>query len=387
VTLAKPEKADRDFILRWRTDGDWRVPAVVAHRPEADGDGWFTLMLAPPVEGPPDAAREITFIMDISGSMSGQPIECSKRLVAASLDALNPRDKFNVFFFSGGNGQVFQSPVPATAENIGHAKSQVENFRAGGGTEMLAGLQRALEAKHDDRYTQTYAFLTDGFVGEVDAILRYVQQFGDKVQFFAFGVGYSVNRALIDGIAESANGRAIYYVPDVNVELDLAPIDAFLGSIRNPVAASPAIDWGKLPVSDVTPGKLGNVYNGQVLAVTGRYSKAASDRVRVTWLVDGVEQSTEFTLDLPEIETANAALPRVWAAGSIHDCELQLLAAPDSPDVLERLMETSLTHGLSTRWTSFVAVDEFTRHGGGKPRTVVQPVEVPTGVDRKQVGR
>lgn len=377
------ERADRDFILRWQVAHDPAKPALLAHKTEG-ADGYFTLTLTPPeLQGRSNAPREITFVMDVSGSMTGLPIECSKQLVQTAMSELTVRDKFNLFYFSGGSGQLFQQPEYATPENIARATASVENLQAGGGTEMLKGLKHALEADHDDSFVQTYAFLTDGYVGEVDGILQYVAEYGDKVQFFAFGVGQSVNRELIDGVAESGNGRAIYYIP--GEELDLAPITAFIESIRSPVAVSPVIDWGGLEVYEVVPGELNNVYAGQTITVSGRYRGEGSGNVRITWKADDVEQGMDVALTLPSASPGNSAVAQLWCSRMLHELETGYLSEPH-PERLKRMVELAVEHRLATRWTSFVAIDGESKVDG-KARTVVQPVELPKGVSRDGVGR
>ena len=193
---------NRDFVVRWSVAGAETQFGVLSHR--GDAGGYLTLMMQPPAE-PTDAQvvpREITFLLDISGSMSGVPLGISTAVVRETLDRLRPDDRFNIFFFAGGNGQLWESAKPKTDANVAAAEEYLEDLCGGGGTEMIGGLRRAMQAEHDPAALQMYVFLTDGQIGNEDAVLELVKNDRGEARFFMFGIGSSVNRYLVDGIAE-----------------------------------------------------------------------------------------------------------------------------------------------------------------------------------------
>jgi len=148
------------------------------------------------------------------------------------------------------------------------------------------------------------------------------------------------------------------------------------------------IDWGELPVADVVPDARENVYAGQSFTITGRYTGEAKGSIRVHWAAGETEQAMDVPSELPGLSVGNDAIEQLWAETRIHELECRYRNADEpDPEVLKQIVELSVKHKLATRATSFVAVDEQSKVGDGKPRTVVQPVELPAGVDREGVGR
>jgi len=385
VTLSDEDNIlNRDFVFRWGMDNSKPVGGVLTHR--GDNGGFFTLMLQPQLD-PADAdvtPREVTFIMDVSGSMHGLPLDSSKDVVSRSLETLRPADKFNIVYFSGGNGQVFETPAANTPENIEKAKAFLAQARAGGGTEMLKGMQRALDAEHDPGYLQMFTFFTDGYIGEEAAIHQKAKENADKARFFAFGVGSSVNRHLIDGIAENGRGKAHYCFPR-DKKMGERAAKAFYDMIDSPVLCDISIDWGTLPVRDVM-GTANDLFAGQPIQLVGRYDGPAKGTIYINGRVGARQVSIPVEVKLPEKEERNECLGAIWARKRIADIEKALLTKPDDKELNQFGTDLALQFNLMSRWTAFVAVDESRIVGNGQPLKVMQPVEMPEGVSREGVG-
>jgi Ca-activated chloride channel family protein len=376
---------NRDFVLRWEVDGEETRFGVVSHR--ADDGGYLTLMVQPPT-APSDAQavpREITFIIDVSGSMSGIPLDLSKALVRRVLDSLRPDDAFNVHYFASGSGQLWPTPREKTAENVRAARQYLDGLGSGGGTEMFEGLRRSLGAQHDPRRVQMYVFLTDGFVGDEERILRLVESDRGEARFFAFGIGSSVNRYLIDGIGAVGGGASRMLLPRDPDAVETAAAGLF-ALIDSPVLVDVAIDWNGLPVSDVYPSKLPDLFAGGTLDVVARYDRPATGTIYVTARSGSERVRIPVAVVLPEREEANAALAPVWARWRIADLEGELRAAEDEnarKAVAKRITDLAVDYRLASAFTSFVAVDEERVVGDGRPLRVMQPVEVPEDVSRE----
>jgi Ca-activated chloride channel family protein len=372
---------NRDFVFRWGMDNSKPVGGVLTHR--SDKGGFFTLMLQPQLD-PADAdvtPREVTFIMDISGSMHGIPLDSSKDVVSRSLDTLRPADKFNIIYFSGGNGQVFETPMANTPENIEKAKAFLSQVRAGGGTEMLAGMQRALDAEHDPAYLQMFTFFTDGYIGDEAAIHQKAKENSDKARFFAFGIGGSVNRHLIDGIAENGRGKAHYCFPR-DSRMGERAAKVFYDMIDSPVLCDISIDWGGLPVKDVY-GTANDLFAGQPIQLCGRYEGAGEGTIYINGRVGARQVSIPVEVKFPEKEERNECLGAIWARKRIADIEKELLTKPDDKSLIQQGTDLALEFNLMSTWTSFVAVDESRIVGNGAPLKVMQPVELPEGASRE----
>jgi Ca-activated chloride channel homolog len=377
---------NRDFVLRWKVAGAETQFGVLAHRDERGG--YLTLTMQPPLQ-PNDAQvtpREITFIMDVSGSMMGTPIEISKELVTRTLDRLRPEDLFNVVYFASGNAQLWDRARPRTPENVAEAKRFLENVSAGGGTEMLAGLRRALSSTHDPKYVQMYVFLTDGYVGDEERILSVVKNERGDARFFGFGIGSSVNRYLIDGIGENGGGVSYTVLPRDSAYAERS-VSRLFDAIDSPVLVDVSIDWNGLPVEDVYPSKLRDLFAGQTINVIARYTRPASGTAYVIGRVGARRVRYPVRVELPAEESEHAALAPAWARYKIADLSTELLSAGESRrSALEReITDLAVEYRLVSQYTAFVAVDESRIVGDGRPLRIMQPVELPEGVSYKGI--
>lgn len=372
---------NRDFVLRWKVVGEALQTGVLTYR---DRDaGYLALLVQPPLD-PEDAlvaAREITFVLDVSGSMSGVPIETSKNLVRRVLDGLRPADAFNIFVFSGSNGQLWDEPRGSSPENVAEAKRFLTSLQGSGGTEMLAGLSRAIAGAHDPARLQMYVFCTDGFVGDEERILAFVQQERGEARFFAFGIGSSVNRFLIDGIGRLGGGASTVVLPR---ELGAAErvADRFFSMIDAPVLVDAAIDWNGLPVADAYPSRLGDLFTGSAFNVVARYTHRASGTAYLTGRLGTKEVRLPIEVDLPGQATAHPELAPVWARQRIADLSEEMLTADAAraAELKRTITELAIEYRLASPFTSFVAVDESEVHGDGKPKRVHQKVPMPQDV-------
>jgi len=375
---------NRDFVLRWRTTIPPGGSILMAHRPDAGQPGWFCLLLNP---NQPEVVRvgsDVVMLMDISGSMTGVPVELSKRLVIEAINALSPGDRFNVITFESNTAQLFPQTSPASRENVSKALQFIDLQRGGGGTEMLSGLRAALNERRHRGSPCKFVFLTDGYVGNVDQIIEYVKSNADTGEFCVFGVGNSVNRELVDGVAAAGNGRAIYCLPRDLPALQGAAA-AFHGFLRMKPTARLTMNWGDLPVNDITPGALGVIQYGETTALFGQYTAQAEGKLTLS-SPDQPDWAVEVAL--PEQEEANAGIRFLWAQSKLGEMQALLDTDPvRRKSQIEELTAFAARESLATTWTSFVAIEEQRRIKEGKPRVAVQPVELPEGVDRKGSGR
>ncbi|MBI5500431.1 MAG: PDZ domain-containing protein [Deltaproteobacteria bacterium] len=377
---------NRDFVLRWKVAGADTQFGVLAHR--GDGGGFLTLMMQPPA-APTDAQvtpREITFLIDVSGSQSGLPLGISKEIVRRTLDELRGEDAFNIFFFASGNGQLWEQPRPRTRENVDEAKRFLDQLCGGGGTEMLAGVQRALRADHDPKYLQMYVFLTDGYIGNEDEILRTIKEERGEARFFGFGVGSSVNRYLVDGIGEFGGGDSYAVLPRDPDHAGKA-VQHLFDMIDSPILVDAKIDWNGLPVTDQFPAKLPDLFAGQTINVVARYTAAAEGTAYIEARVGAEHVRLPVAVRLPEREDGNAALAPIWARWRIAELSKEFVTADgDRQDELKRaITDLAVEFRLVSQFTAFVAVDESRIVGDGTPVRVVQPVELPEGVSYEGV--
>jgi uncharacterized protein YegL len=352
----------------------------LTHR--ADKGGYFTLILQPPdTVRPQDATpKEIVFVLDTSGSMNGFPIEKAKEAMRFALDGLNPQDTFNLITFAGDTHVLFERPVPATTENLRKAQEFLQSRQGRGGTEMMKAITTALAPSDSQQHVRIVCFMTDGYVGNESAILAEIQKH-PNARIFSFGIGNSVNRYLLDKMAEEGRGEVEY----VSLKDEgSAAARRFHERVRSPLLTDIALDFGDLQIADVYPKRINDLFSAKPVVIHGRFTKAGSGVIRLKGKSFGRETVREITVNFPENEPRHDVLATLWARQRIDD-----LTAQDyrnsKPEIREAITSLGLEFRLMTQFTSFVAVEERIVTDGGQPRRIEVPVEMPEGVSREGV--
>ncbi|MGH9947514.1 MAG: VIT and vWA domain-containing protein [Pyrinomonadaceae bacterium] len=369
---------NKDFILRYDVSGKRIEDAMLAHR-DARG-GFFTLVLQPPdkIASEDRTPKEIVFVLDTSGSMSGFPIEKAKEAMKLSLDGLYPDDTFNLITFAGDTHVLFDAPVPATQANLEKAQAFLESRQGGGGTEMMKAIKTALAPTESQTHLRIVCFMTDGFVGNENDIIAEVQKY-PKARVFSFGIGSSVNRFLLDKLAETGNGEVEYVALDDDGSKSAKK---FYERVRTPLLTDLSIDWNGMPVADVHPNKLADLFSAKPVIVNGRYTKAARGTIKLRGKVAGREIVREIAIDLPEAEPANDVLATLWARRRVDEISSEALKGKDAEQLNKQIENLGIEFGILTQFTSFVAVEEKIVNYNGTPKRVDVPVAIPEGVDR-----
>ncbi|MDQ2746862.1 MAG: VIT and VWA domain-containing protein [Acidobacteriota bacterium] len=373
---------NKDFVLRYDVSGKRIEDAILTHRDERGG--FFTLILQPPdtFRNEDVTPKEIVFVLDTSGSMSGFPIEKAKEAMKLSLDNLYPNDTFNLITFAGDTHILFDAPVLATQANLEKAKNFLESRSGGGGTEMMTAIKAALEPSDAQGHVRIVCFMTDGEIGNDLEVISEVQKH-PNARVFSFGIGQSVNRFLLDKIAEEGRGEAEF----VALEDDGSKAaKRFYERVRTPLLTDVSIDWNGLPVADVYPNRIADLFSAKPVIVHGRYTKAASGTIKLKGKIGGIETTREIAVVFPETESRNDVLATLWARQRIDDLMKQdyqgIQNGNAKPEVQKTIANIGLEYHLLTQFTSFVAVEDIIKTQGGKPVKVEVPVEFPAGMNR-----
>jgi len=373
---------NKDFILRYDVAGKAIQDALLTHRSEKGG--FFTMILQPPerVTAQDVTPKELVFVLDTSGSMGGFPIEKAKETMKLALDNLYPSDTFNLITFAGDTEILFPQPVAATAENLSKAQAFLESRSGSGGTEMMTAIKAALAPSDDQSHVRIVCFMTDGEVGNDMEIISEVQKH-PNARVFAFGIGSSVNRFLLDKIAETGRGEVEY----VGLNDDgSAAARRFQERVRNPLLTDISIDWNGLPVSDVYPQRIPDLFGAKPVILTGRFAKAGRATIRLKGKMAGSDFVREIPVELPETMASHDVLAPLWARARVDNLMSQDYAGAQVGKMQGNLKKTitqlGIEYRLMTQFTSFVAVEEMIVTDSGKPRRIDVPVEVPEGVNR-----
>jgi Ca-activated chloride channel family protein len=330
--------------------------------------------------------KELVFVLDSSGSMSGFPIEKAKETMRLALGGLHAEDTFNLITFAGHTQVLFPGPVPATKHNLRKAQEFLNSRHGRGGTEMMQAIRTALAPSDSQKHVRIVCFMTDGYVGNDMAILAEMKRH-PNARVFAFGIGSSVNRFLLDKMAELGRGEVEY----VGLDDDgAAAAKRFHERVRSPLLTDIAVDWGQLEVHETFPRRIPDLFDAKPLVITGRYSTPGKGVVRISGKVAGRSIHRELVVDLPVTEKHHNVLGTLWARQKIAHLMTRdfggIQRGTAKANVKQAIVRLGLEHRLLTQFTSFVAVEEQLITAGGQPRRIDVPVELPEGVSYEMLG-
>jgi len=371
---------NKDFILQYDVAGRKIEDAVLTHK--GTKGGFFSLILQPPdrVAEAEVTPRELVFVLDTSGSMSGFPMDKSKEVMRMALASMHPRDTFNIITFAGDTHILFPAPVAATAENVATAQRFVDQRRGGGGTELMKAVRAALEPTRSQEHMRVVAFLTDGYVGNDMDIIAEVKKYSNA-RVFSFGIGSSVNRFLLDKMAEHGRGEVEYVTLNADGS---AAAKRFYERMRTPLLTDIRVEWNGLPVSEVYPKRIPDLFAAKPMVIHGRFSAAAKGVVKIYGKSAGREIVRTVNVDLPAMQASHDVLASLWARTKIEDLTSSDYAGVQrgtlSLELRNEITKLGLEFRLMTQFTAFVAVEEKMVTEGGAPRRIEVPVEMPEGV-------
>lgn len=379
-TLASDDAIpNRDFVLRYRVAGDRIKSQLLTHRDD-DGNEYFTLMVYPPAElaSQPRHPMEMVFVLDCSGSMSGQPLNQAKDAIKHALNRLEPNDTFQIVRFSDRASAFGHEPVPATASNIDQARRYVNGLNADGGTMMINGIKAGLDFPHDDERLRIVCFMTDGYIGNEAEILAAMHERLGASRVFSFGVGSSPNRFLLERMAGLGRGAVGY----VGLNDDGAAVmDAFFERASRPAMTDVTIDWNGMRVSEVSPSRPADLLVGRPIVLTGRYRGELPPTLNLTGRASGEPIESVIRVNTHEDNTARPALAGVWARKQIEVLSnARALSRHPDDGTADEIMRLALAHNLMSAYTAFVAVDGSEKTAGSFGTTVQQALPVPDGV-------
>jgi Ca-activated chloride channel family protein len=376
VLAAGQVPAARDFELAWTPDVG-AAPGAALFTQTKGGKTYALLIALPPdIKAEPAARlpREITYIVDTSGSMEGVSMAQARDALLLALDRLQPGDRFNVIEFNSTSAALFPAPVPVDAPALARARGFVGGLRARGGTEMLPALKLALAGEKASSLVRQVVFLTDGAVGNEDEILRLVsQELGDR-RLFTVGIGPAPNTFFMRKAAEF--GRGTYtFIGDVREVKE--KMSTLTRKLEHPALTDIAVDW---PAgADVWPRVIPDLYAGEPVIVSAQYNaNAGSGNVALSGRRAGILWSTL----LPLASTADQpGVGVLWARAKIDALmDAGRRGAPET-EIRSAVLDVALTHHLVSKFTSLVAVDVTpTKRAGVDALSSAVPGNIPEGL-------
>ena len=371
--------ADRDFELSWRAAGG-QHPAAAVFRETVAGQDYVLAYVTPPSARRPaaPAPREVVFVIDNSGSMSGASMPQAKASLDYALSRLTPGDRFNVVRFDDTYTQLFPDTVAADPAMVGRARAFVAGLEAEGGTEMVPALKAALvdPRPNDRRYLRQVVFLTDGEIGNEQELLDQLAARRGRSRVFMVGIGSAPNSYLMSRASELGRGVFTHIGSPEEVETDMREL---FEKLERPVAVELSATFDGVRAEGVTPAMLPDVYAGEPVVLAARVS-GRGGMLRLRGLVDGRPWSVELPLDRA---VAGQGISKLWARRQITDAEVaRTLGQIDGPTGDQRILALALEHHLVTALTSLVAVDRTPKRPAGTPLTREEiPIDLPAGWD------
>lgn len=379
---------NRDVIVNYSLQGNKIESGIMLY--ENGDENFFLMMIQPPKkilkeEIPP---REYIFIVDVSGSMNGFPLEISKKLLRNLTLNLNPTDKFNIVLFAGRTGVLNNTSLDANQPNIDKAIKFIDTQSGGGGTELLPALHAAFALPRPDQdISRSFVIVTDGYVDIEKKAFDFIRENSGNTNFFSFGIGSSVNRYLIEGMAFMGNGEPMVITKP---EMAEQQADKFRTYINTPVLTRIKTDYGSFQVYDVEPSSSPDMLAERPIIIFGKYKGKPTGTISVKGKAGRNPYKQTFDLSLVKPNPANSAIRYLWAREKIKLLEYYASdnANGNSPDSSgKEITNLGLTYNLMTNYTSFIAIDEqYIADKDGKLVRVKQASPLPEGVSNYAVG-
>lgn len=366
ATLKLDEKqlaADKDFQLIFGAEKSEVAIKVLTHR--TDGDGYFLMFASPGIDASDKAvvAKDVAFVLDTSGSMSGQKIEQARKALLFCVRNLNEQDRFEVLRFSTETEPLFHELRPASKENVSKAESFIEKLQAQNGTAIDEALRQALELRPSDSSRPfVVIFLTDGLptVGETreEKIVENVHDRAKSSRVFCFGIGNDVNTHLLDKIAEDTRAFTQYVMTGEDIEVK---VSSFFSKIRDPLLANIKIDLDSrsdIRLTKQYPTALPDLFKGEQLILAGRYSGSGKTTVKLSGTVNGETKTFTEKIEFTEKGSDYDFIPRLWATRRVGALLDQIRLNGENKELRDEITELARQYGIVTPYTAYLIMED-----------------------------
>ena len=385
ISLSNPEEfaGNRDFILDYKLTGTEISSGLMLGTGESEN--FFLLMVQPPESYTPETIppREYIFILDVSGSMYGFPLDTSKELIRNLAGSLRESDRFNVILFSDSLIQMSPESVPATAENVQKAFALIDNEEGGGGTELAPALETALAIPASPGSARSVIAITDGYISGEREIFDIIGRNICTTNFFSFGIGSSVNRYLIDGIAKTGLGES-FVVTDPSEAA--ATADRFRTYIQSPVLTDVQVTYDGFDVYDIEPPTLSTLFASRPIVLFGKWKGEPSGTIHITGKTGGRDYAEDIPVSAAIPLEANNIIQYLWARTRVERLTDYGMTEDLQANAKKEVTELGLRYSMMTPYTSFIAVTEKVRNTEGKSTDVKQPLPIPMNVSEWAIG-
>ena len=385
---SNPFQGNRDFVVKYRLAGDQIASGLLLF--QGTDENFFLYMAQPPARVNADAIppREYIFVVDVSGSMDGFPLNTSKRLLKDLIGNLRPTDLFNVVLFAGDAAVLSPESLQANPQNIAKAIGLIEQQRGAGGTELLPAIKQAMALPRQQGISRSVVLVTDGYVSGEQGVFEHIRANLNQSNVFAFGIGGSVNRYLIEGVAKAGMGEP-FIVEDENEAGKVAA--KFREYIQTPVLTDIHVRSIGFDTYDVNPLNFPDLFAQRPIILFGKWRGPITGTIELTGKTGQGDFVSRFDVSNSQPDEVNSALRYLWARSRI--AELSDYGSSDvSDEDAKQITALGLKYNLLTQFTSFIAVREVVTNPSGSAEDVKQPLPLPIHVSElavsgEEVGR
>ncbi len=383
VTLADRADfaGDRDFILEYELTGESLSSGLMLY--EGESENFFQLTLQPPERYEPEEIpkREYIFALDVSGSMEGYALDTAKKLIGDLVSHLNKTDRFNVILFSDTVWTMSGNSMEAVKPNIDRALQLIEEQKGGGGTELLSALLTAVHIPREEDTARTIVIITDGYVSNEKEIYQHISDNLGDASYFAFGIGSSVNRYLMEGIAAVGMGEDFVVTEESEAE-EMA--ERFRTYVEAPLLTDIKVEYEGFKVHGTEPSEIPTLYASRPIVLYGKWRGEAEGMIRITGKQGREAYVEEIPVSNGRISKENEAIQYLWARKRVE--MLTDYSLRSDGQVKKEVTALGMKYHMVTPYTSFIAVMEEVQNPEGDSKDVDQPQSLPFGVSNLSVG-
>ncbi len=374
--------ANRDFELTWRPQTT-HEPQAALFTQDKDNDRYALLMLMPPEvdwSKQQTLAKEMIYVIDTSGTMSGESMQQAKQALLLGLSQLKSEDWFNIIQLNSYTEAFSEQALPARENNIERAKSYVHSLHADGGTEIAAALNTALSNVSKSERIRQVIFLTDGSVGNEKQLFKIIKRKLDNSRLFTVGIGSAPNSYFMSEAASLGRGTFTYIG---KIEELQEKISQLFQKLNHPVLSDVEIIWKDESDIDYWPNPIHDLYIGEPLIVSLKLPKDQKQLI-----IKGNTSQTEWSTKLPITNGGKATgLNVLWARNKIQSLSQKISHGADPEKIKQVITELGLEHHIVTKHTSLVAVDVTpTKPSDIASKNKAVPVKKPHGWNMKTPG-
>jgi Ca-activated chloride channel family protein len=359
---------DTDFTLYFAPEPDEVGLNLLTYKTTGE-DGYFLLLASPGMDAKEHqvVSKDVVFVLDTSGSMSGKKITQAKKALEFCVENLNDGDHFELVRFSTEVEPLFDQLVAASPANRAKAGDFIKDLRANGATAIDDALRKALSLRPADSARPfVIIFLTDGMptigVTDEDQILGNVKQNDTgRTRIFCFGIGTDVNTHLLDKLTEQSRGSSQYVLPEEDIEVK---VSSFFAKIKEPVLANPTLKFtGDIRATKLYPAALPDLFKGEQLVLAGRYSGHGNSVVIIEGMVNGATRKFTYEVKFPEESSDHEFIPRLWATRRVGNLLDEIRLHGENGELRDEVTQLARKYGIVTPYTAYLIVEDEARRG------------------------